>query len=82
MPPPAPVQVPSLSSLPDGIRASIPKLALSGSVYSSNPGQRMLIVNGQVINEGGSPAPEVTLQRIGPTSAVLSFRGTQFSLSY
>ena len=76
------MQVPSLNALPDGLRASIPQLALSGSVYSSNPRQRMLIVNGQVINEGGLAAPEVTLERIGPTSAVLSFRGTQFSVQY
>lgn len=82
----APVQAsplpPALAALPDGVRASIPKLVLSGSVYSINPGQRMLIINGQVFHEGSSPAADVTLERIGPQAAVLNFRGTQFTLPY
>jgi general secretion pathway protein B len=74
--------VPALSELPEDIRRTVPKLVVSGSVYSSNPAQRMLIVNGQVLNEGSTLAPDLVLERIGAKSAVLSLRGTRFRLDY
>lgn len=73
---------PTLSELPEDIRRTVPKLVVSGSVYSSNPGQRILIVNGQVLNEGAVLAPDLVLQSIGAKSAVLSVRGTRFRLDY
>jgi general secretion pathway protein B len=48
--------VPPLADLPEDIRRTVPKLVVSGSVYSSNPAQRILIVNGQVLNEGATLA--------------------------
>ena len=74
--------LPTLSELPEDIRRTVPKLVVSGSVYSSNPGQRILIVNGQVLNEGAVLAPDLVLQSIGAKSAVLSLRGTRFRLDY
>ncbi len=73
---------PTLGELPEDIRRTVPKLVVSGSVYSSNPGQRILIVNGQVLNEGAVLAPDLVLQSIGAKSAVLSVRGTRFRLDY
>lgn len=73
---------PTLGELPEDIRRTVPKLVVSGSVYSSNPAQRILIVNGQVLNEGAVLAPDLVLERIGPKSAVLSLRGTRFRLDY
>lgn len=74
--------MPALIELPEDIRRDVPKLAVSGSVYSDNPSQRMLILNGLVVNEGNSLAPDLMLESIGPRSAVLRFRGTQFRLDY
>lgn len=59
-----------------------PPLVVTGGVYSANPAQRMLIVNGQVYNEGSQPAPGVVLEEIRSGSAVLSFGGSRFSVRY
>ena len=74
--------VPPLADLPEDIRRTVPKLVVSGSVYSSNPAQRILIVNGQVLNEGATLAPDLVLESIGANSAVLNLRGTRFRLDY
>ncbi len=78
---PAP-RVLTLAELPETTRAAIPKLTVSGSVYSGNAAQRMLIVNGQVLNEGSTVAPDLVLESIGPRSAVLNLRGTRVRLDY
>ena len=72
----------TLAELPETTRAAIPKLTVSGSVYSGNAAQRMLIVNGQVLNEGSTVAPDLVLESIGPRSAVLNLRGTRVRLDY
>ncbi|TFZ00531.1 hypothetical protein EZ313_18910 [Ramlibacter henchirensis] len=60
-----------------------PQLAVSGGVYSQNPAQRMLIVNGQVFNEGSEVASGVRLEEVRPNKqAVMNFRGQRFTLPY
>lgn len=65
-----------------GLPPDAPKLAISGGVYSTNPAQRMLIVNGQVFNEGSEIGPGVTLEQIRPKGAVLKFRNSRYTVSY
>ena len=60
----------------------LPKLAISGGVYSDNPAQRMLISSGQVVYEGAELAPGVTLEQIRAKSAVVRFRGLRVAISY
>jgi len=74
--------VPLLSDLPEDIRRQIPALTISGAVYSENPGQRLLLVNNQVVNQGGQAAPDVNLEEIGAKSSIFSFRGTRFRLAH
>jgi general secretion pathway protein B len=74
--------LPKIGQLPADVQGSLPKLAITGGVYSENPGQRMLIVNGQVFNEGAEPAPGVLLEQIRPNSAVLTFRGHRYTVAY
>ena len=71
-----------LSELPDTIRRQLPPLVINGSVYSSNPGQRLLLVNNLVLPQGAQAAPEVTLEEIRPKSSVFSFRGSRFQLAH
>ena len=59
-----------------------PKLAISGGVYSSTRTQRMLIVNGQVVNEGADLGAGVVLEEIRPKAAVLRFRGSRYIVSF
>jgi general secretion pathway protein B len=62
--------------------ADLPKLAITGGVYSDNPEQRMLIVNGNVVNEGARLAPDVVLEEIRAKTAVLRVRGYRYSVPY
>ncbi|MCX7257428.1 MAG: general secretion pathway protein GspB [Polaromonas sp.] len=80
--PAAPSAIPLLSELPDTIRRQLPPLVINGSVYSSNPGQRLLLVNNLVLPQGAQAAPEVTLEEIRPKSSVFSFRGNRFQLAH
>lgn len=74
--------VPSISELPDDIRRQLPTLSVSGASYSKNPASRMLILNGQVFKEGDRVANDLVLEQIRLKSAVLSFRGRRYSVSF
>ncbi len=73
--------IPMLSELSEDLRRDIPKLIITGTVYSENPKQRLLLVNGQVLSEGSLAAPDVNVEEIGTKSAVFSFRGTRFRVA-
>lgn len=77
-----PATVPRLSELSEDIRREIPPLTITGSVYSESPGQRLLLVNGQVLTQGSLAAPDVTLEEIRAKSSVFSFRGTRFQVTH
>jgi general secretion pathway protein B len=81
-PPPPPQRIPALHELPADARRAIPPLVINGSVYSKNAADRFLIVNGQVVHEAQSAAPDVTLETIGPRAAVFSSRGQRFEIGY
>ena len=57
-------------------------MTITGVVYSDNPGQRLLLVNNQVLPQGSLAAPDVTLDEIGAKSSRFSFRGTRFRLMH
>jgi general secretion pathway protein B len=83
--PPAPAPAaaaPLLAELSDDIRRQIPALTITGAVYSDNPGQRLLLLNNQVLPQGSLAAPEVTLEEIGAKSSTFSFRGNRFRLQH
>lgn len=80
--PAAAVVAPLLGELPIDIRSQVPALAISGSVYSDNPSQRLLLVNGQVLPQGSQVASDVTLVEIHRGSSEFSFRGTRFRLTH
>ena len=72
----------SLAELPADVQRELPKLTITGGVYSPAPTQRLLIVNGQVLNEGAEAAPGVLLEQIRPKTAVLNFRGYRYGVPY
>ena len=90
-PPPAPAPAtataPAAAPAPATARATglppdAPQLAITGGVYSADAAQRMLIVNGQVFNEGSELAPGITLERVTPKGAVVKFRGANYTVAY
>lgn len=78
-PPPA-ARLPALAELPAALRQQVPALAIGGSVYSPQPSARLVIVNGQVLHEGASLAPRLTLEQIRAKSAVFSIDGRRFEV--
>ncbi len=72
----------SVTELPADVQRELPKLAINGGVYSDNPAQRMLIVNGQVLGEGAEPAPGVLLEQIRAKTVVLRYRGYRYAVTY
>ena len=73
---------PLLAELPEATRRQIPAMAISGAVYSDNPAQRLLLVNGQVLNQGNQVAPDLTVVEIRSNISEFSFRGIRFRLAH
>ena len=59
-----------------------PTLTIGGSVYSQQPANRMVIINGQVFREGSVVTPGLLLEQIGPKAAVFSLRGQRFEVPF
>ena len=51
-------------------------------MYSDNPSSRMLILNGQLVHEGATLAPGLSLEQIKLKSAVLKFKGYRYEITY
>ena len=82
-PAPAPVAeapIPRLADLPESTRRELPKLAISGSVYSDDPASRFVIVNGEVLREGAKLGADLVLEQIGARELVLRFKGQRYRL--
>lgn len=71
-------QLPNLQSLPPAIRKEIPSITLSLLVYSSNPVDRMVNINGQMTREGQEVVPGLVLEQITKEGAVFNYKGTRF----
>lgn len=74
----APAPIPRLSELPDSTRRELPRLAISGSVYSDDPASRFVIINGEVRREGAQLGTDLVLEQIGTRELVLRFKGQRF----
>ncbi|WP_291144998.1 general secretion pathway protein GspB [Hydrogenophaga sp.] len=82
-PPPASDKpLPSINDLAPSQRAGLPPLKVSGVTYAETPSLRMLILDGQVVQEGQDIAAGVTLESIGQRSAVINHQGQRLRLSY
>ena len=79
----APVAVePLLADLPQDIRSQIPKITITGSVYSDSPAQRLLLINNLVLAQGAQLAPDLTLEEIQRRNSVFIFKGTRFRVMH
>lgn len=78
--PAAPPALPRRNELPPELQRELPALALGGTVFSSDPGQRMVVLNGEVWREGDRAAPGVTVSEVRRKDVVLSYKGQRFVL--
>lgn len=90
-PPPAPIldtpkpaaeRILSQSELPPDVARAVPAISFGGSMYSANPTNRMLIINGQPLHEGDEAAPGLVVDQIRAKSAVFRFRGYRFEMGF
>lgn len=79
---PSVARLPSLTQLPGDLRQQVPPLVIGGSVYSPQASARMVVVNGQVFQEGSSLTPELKLEQIRQKAAVFSIRGQLFEVPF
>lgn len=68
--------------LPSHVRSALPQLAISGSIYSSNPAGRSLIINGRLHREKDRLSQDLALDEIRLQSAIFVFRGYRFEVLY
>ena len=80
--PDASPQTPLLTELAPALRHPVPKITITGSVYSDTPSHRLLLVNNLVLAQGNLVAPELMLEEIQPHSSVFSFKGTRFRVMH
>jgi general secretion pathway protein B len=81
-PPPAQAAVATREQLPQDIRAQLPPLAVGGSIYSANPPDRSVIIDGRLLRENDRLGADLTVEQIRPRSAVLRIKGHRFEIGF
>ena len=74
---PAPVVI-SLTELPLAIQQELPPISVSVHAYSGKPKDRLVGINNQLLHQGDSLAPGLTLEQITPDGMVFSYKGYTF----
>lgn len=74
-------EVLDIYQLPMDIQQQIPEMAFSAHVYSSNPQQRSLVINGRFMEEGEQLNDDLTLSEITSGGAIFTFRGYRYHTS-
>ena len=64
--------------LPFEVKQHIPVMEFSAHVYSSNPLQRSIVINGRLLEEGDHFASDLILSEITPDGAIFDFQGHLF----
>lgn len=72
--------VPHLSQLPSLIQQAIPNMTFAGHVYSSNPIQRSVIINGHAMSEGDVVINNLKVEQITRSGVVFDFDGQLFRM--
>lgn len=72
----------TLQQLPEAIQREVPKIAVGGYIYSSNPADRLLLIDRNLRREGEEVAPGLVLERLMPKYAVMNYRGTRYRVGY
>ncbi|HQR20959.1 MAG TPA: general secretion pathway protein GspB [Burkholderiaceae bacterium] len=78
----APPAVYSREQLPPDVRAALPQLGIGGSIYSPDPANRSLIINGRLYREKDRLTEELSLEEIKQRTAIFSIRGYRFEVVF
>lgn len=75
----APSRKPVASSeLPSSIRKTLPVMAVAVHAYSATPGDRLVSINGRMLREGDTLAPDLKLEQITSDGMIFTYRGYRF----
>lgn len=66
------------SDLPLAIPRGLPPISVAVHAYSSTPRDRLVSVNGRMLREGDTLAPDLKLEQITPDGMIFSYRGYRF----
>ena len=77
---PTPATAPSVTQLPAQATAGLPPLNLELHVFSVEPSQRFVIINGEHLREGSAMKAGAQVEKITPDGVILSYQGARFSL--
>jgi general secretion pathway protein B len=66
------------SVLPASIRKQLPPLTVAVHAYSDIPQERLVSINGRLLREGDTLAPDLRLEQITPEGMIFTFRGYRF----
>lgn len=72
----------TLRDLPLNIQNEIPTVTVGGYIYSSKREDCQLLINKLLLREGEQVAPGLKLERMMPHSAILSYKGYRYRISY
>ncbi|TNF38918.1 MAG: hypothetical protein EP315_00535 [Gammaproteobacteria bacterium] len=72
--------VPYLQDLPALVQQAIPDMTFAGHVYSSNPAQRSVIINGHAMGEGELVIDRLRVEQITRNGVVFNFDGQLFRM--
>ncbi|HSN00937.1 MAG TPA: general secretion pathway protein GspB [Rudaea sp.] len=75
---PPKLDMPTYYDLPFATRKALPQLSLSMHVYTADPKQRFVILDGARMVEGDTTPDSMTLREIRPDGVVLEFQGQRF----
>ncbi len=67
-----------MNDLPFDVLQQIPVLEFSAHVYSTNPQQRSIVINGRFMEEGDHVASDLYLSEITADGAIFDFQGQRF----
>lgn len=69
-----------MEELPESVRATLGKFAVSGHVWSEEPSLRLLTVENRIVREGQDAGPGLRLEEITPDGAVFAVQGWRFRI--
>ena len=71
-------RVMTLNELPPSIQREIPNISISFHAYSSNPKERRVMINGDMVEQGDLLSPGLNLEQITPDGVILDYKGFRF----
>lgn len=66
------------SELPSSIRKTLPVMSVAVHAYSATAGDSLVSINGRMLREGDTLAPDLKLEQITPDGMIFTYRGYRF----